>query len=292
MIEIRTADSSKIDTLLGLLEEFGVKIGLGSECCVHKLPTLEQVKTAASRLDDLTVITPITPQKHFDWIMEYINGLPATVRLVVNDVGVLYSLHENGMLERFCPVIAGRGIVHTSEACPWVDHLLRDETELIKQAFLQTNLNYSRTLNFFKGLGISGMETDMAPRTVKAAVSTGLPVAAHAEYIAVSYARSCHTARFYNEQPPECTQRCNSPIELELVDMFDLSGIPPGFAQPSQEMLDIFPPLYLLGNTLFMKSDCHDTRELERVIINSDMYDSMGLKNTILSFISLSTGKP
>lgn len=284
-IEVRTADSLKLEYITALSEESGVQIGLGSECCVHKLPSLELVRSLAARIEDLTVVTPITPQKHYEWMMKYIQGLQSGIRLVINDAGVLYSLNDSGVADHFNHIIAGRGIVHTSEACPWVDHLLRDETELVKEAFLQTNLNYSRTLDFFRELGITGMETDLVSRTVTAALRTGLPVAAHAEYIAVSYARSCHTSRFYAETPPHCTNRCNTPLELELVDMFDLSGVPPGFAQPAEEMKELFPTLYLMGNTIFMKSDCRDIHDLERVIINADMHDNMSLHRDILSFI-------
>ncbi|MBW6519099.1 MAG: hypothetical protein K0A89_11445 [ANME-2 cluster archaeon] len=283
MIEIRSSDSTKFDRLLGLCKEHGASLGIGSESCVHRLPSVEQVEAIARQIEGLTVVTPITPQKHYDRILEYIRGLPCGVRLVVNDVGVLYALHRDGRLDGFETVAAGRGIVHTSEACPWVDHLVRDESEEVKAAFLQTNLNYSRTLHFMKEMGISAMETDLESRTVRAALKTGLPVAGHAEFIAVSYTRSCHTARFFGEQPPGCIRRCNSPMELELVDMFDLSGKPPGFAQPSPEMLEVYPVLYLLGNTVYFKSDCMDTAGLERVILNAEMYDTGTLKGMIVA---------
>jgi hypothetical protein len=284
VIEIRTADAAKIGLVLELSKEFGLNVGIGSESCVHKLPSPGEVAEIASQVDDLAVVTPITPQKHYDWVLDFIRGLPRGVRLVVNDVGVLYSMDRDGLLDGFSAVVAGRGIVHTSEACPWVDHLLRDESEEVKDAFLQTNLNYSRTLGFFKDMGITALETDLELRTVEAALRTGLPVAGHAEFIAVSYARSCHTARFFGEVPPGCRDRCNGPMELELVDMFDLSGSPPGFAQPSPEMLGIFPKLYLLGATIFMKRDVHDVQGMERVIVNGDMYDPANLRDVVMAF--------
>lgn len=284
MIEIRTSDSAKTDRILSLSEELTTAVGLGSECCVHKLPAIDLVRDTAGKIHELTIVTPITPQQHYDRVLDYIRELPQGIRLVVNDVGVLYSLHKEGGLEGFSAVVAGRGIVHTSEACPWVDHLIRGESGDVKEAFLQTNLNYSRTLEFMQDMGVSAMETDLESRTVRAALRTGLPVGAHGEYIAVSYARSCHTARFYGDEPPACVQRCNSPMEIELVDMFDLSGTPPGFAQPSPEMLEIFPTLHLLGNTIFMKSECKETEGLERVIINADMYKTDTLMGSITSF--------
>ncbi len=73
-------------------------------------------------------------------------------------------------------------------------------------------------------------------------------------------------------------------MELELVDMFDLSGSPPGFAQPSPEMLGIFPKLYLLGATIFMKRDVHDVQGMERVIVNGDMYDPANLRDVVAAF--------
>jgi hypothetical protein len=284
VIEIRTADAAKIGLVLELSREFGLNVGIGSECCVHKLPRLEEVAEIALQVDDLAVVTPITPQKHYDRVLDFIRGLPRGVRLVVNDVGVLHSLDRDGVLDGFSAVVAGRGIVHTSEACPWVDHLLRDESEEVKDAFLQTNLNYSRTLGFFKDMGVTALETDLELKTVEAALRTRLPVGGHGEFIAVSYARSCHTARFFGEMPPDCRDRCNAPMELELVDMFDLSGSPPGFAQPSPGMLGIFPKLYLLGATIFMKRDVHDVQGMERVIVNGDMYDPANLRDVVMAF--------
>ncbi len=285
MIEIRTSDSAKFERVMELCGEMGAGMGIGSECCVHRLPSVEQVEAVAGHIDGLTVVTPITPQNHYDRVLEFIRGLPAGIRLVVNDVGVLYALHRDGGLDGFKAVAAGRGIVHTSEACPWVDHLVRDESDEVKAAFLQTNLNYSRTLEFMKSMGISAMETDLESRTIRAALTTGLPVAGHAEYIAVSYTRSCHTARYYGEVPPGCVQRCNVPMELELVDMFDLSGTPPGFAQPSPEMFKVYPTLHLLGNTVYFKSDCRETGGLERVVFNAEMYDMDMLKEKIFVFL-------
>ncbi len=284
MIEIRTADTEKIDQVLELSREFGLKVGIGSECCVHKLLSLQQVEQIASQVDDLAVVTPITPQRHYERVLDFIRGLPCGVRLVVNDAGILYSLDRDGELDGFSAVVAGRGIVHTSEACPWVDHLLRDESDEVKDAFLQSNLNYSRTLGFFRGMGVMALETDLELRTVEAALRTGLPVAGHAEFIAVSYARSCHTARFFGELPPYCRERCNAHMELELVDMFDLSGSPPGFAQPGPEMLEIFPKLYLLGATIFMKRDVVDVQGIERIIVNGDMYDPANLRAVVTAF--------
>jgi hypothetical protein len=284
MIEIRTADNSGIDKILDLSDEFGLQMGVGSESCVHKLPSPDQVRRLAGSMEGLTVVTPITPQKHYRYTIEYIKSLPSGVRLVVNDMGILYALHKSGDARNFYPLVAGRGIVHTGQACPWADHLLRDESDLIKDAFYGTNLNYSRTLDLLKNMGITAMETDLESKTIEAAVKTGLPVGAHYEYIAVSYARSCHTARFFSEQPPHCAARCNVPIKLELVDMFDISGTPPGFAKPDQEMMDIFPDLYLLGSIIYYKSSCMEIEGAQRIIINADMYDFKSVKDIVMSF--------
>ncbi len=281
MIEIRTADITKLDQIQALSDRFNLKIGLGSESCVFKLPKLDQIRKTANKIEHLSVITPITPQKHYEEMLKYIKALPSGIRLVVNDMGILYSLHNSNSIDNFYQIAAGRGIVHTSEACPWVEHLLRDETDIIKEAFLKTNLNYTRTFDLITNLGICAVETDMEPNTVKAAIELGLPVAAHLEFIAVAYARSCHTSRFYNEQPPNCTSRCNTPIELQLADMFDLSGTPPGFAQPDQKMKEIFPTLYLLGNIVYMKSKCREFQGLERIIVNADMYEPDRLQHIV-----------
>jgi len=67
-------------------------------------------------------------------------------------------------------------------------------------------------------------------------------------YAVVAYARSCHTTRFYHEKPPACAHFCNSPLELELTDIFDLESL--SFAPPDVEVKEVFPTLYLLGNMI------------------------------------------
>lgn len=272
MIELRTSDYSKIEAITGLIEDVdigsGVRIGVGSEACVHKLPATPEIAQVSDLgcIDGVTLITPITPQKHFDRVCGYVNEVAdlgiRNLRIVVNDLGILHSCE----IDR---PVAGRGIVHTSEACPWVDHILRDESDYVKDAYLQTNLNYSRTCTLLKDMGIEGIEIDLLPRTVAAARRLDFAVYAHFGYAVVAYARSCHTARFYGELPPLCTQFCNSPLELELRDIFDLESL--SFAPPDADVAEVFPVLYLLGNTIYMKSDCCDAAGMDGVIVNCDM---------------------
>ncbi|HDN65689.1 MAG TPA: hypothetical protein ENF23_05265 [Methanosarcinales archaeon] len=272
MIELRTSDYSKIEAITGLIEDVdigsGVRIGVGSEACVHKLPATPEIAQVSDLgcIDGVTLITPITPQKHFDRVCGYVNEVAdlgiRNLRIVVNDLGILHSCE----IDR---PVAGRGIVHTSEACPWVDHILRDESDYVKDAYLQTNLNYSRTCTLLKDMGIEGIEIDLLPRTVAAARRLDFAVYAHFGYAVVAYARSCHTARFYGELPPLCTQFCNSPLELELRDIFDLESL--SFAPPDADVAEVFPVLYLLGNTIYMKSDCCDAAGMDGAIVNCDM---------------------
>ncbi|HJH31690.1 MAG TPA: hypothetical protein C5S50_05830 [Methanosarcinaceae archaeon] len=283
-IEIRTANYEKLGAVIDTASDNGAGVGIGSEGCPYKLPDANLVAGTLEKTDALTVITPITPQKHYESVMQYIRDISAfgnRINLVVNDVGILYGMHKKELTGLFGAITAGRGIVHTSEGCPWVDHLLRDETENIKQAYLQTNLNYHRTFGFFSKLGMTGVETDLLPRTVKAAAALDCPVGVHAEYVLVAYARSCHTARFYRETPPACKQRCNSRIDIELRDMFDLAGTPPGFAEPGDDLKAIYPKLQLLGNSIYMESDFTLTGGIDRVIINSDMYEIESLGDII-----------
>jgi len=284
MIELRTCNYSRIDEIVGLIEDAdlgsGVRIGLGSEGCVHKLPLAGEIARVADLdcIGGVTLVTPITPQKHYDRCVAYLGEVAdmgiGNLRIVVNDLGILYSCDLGNP-------VAGRGIVHTSEACPWVDHILRDESDYVRDAYLKTNLNYSRTYAILKGMGIEGIEIDLLPRTIAAARMLDIPVYVHFGYAVVAYARSCHTARFYHKTPPECTQFCDSPMELELREIFDLESL--SFAPPDEEVREVFPTLYLLGNTIYMKSDFCDVAGAEGVIVNCDMISAKGLpKNEVV----------
>ena len=89
----------------------------------------------------------------------------------------------------------------------------------------------------------------------------------------VAYARSCHTARFYPKTLPACAHLYNSPRELGLRDIFDLESL--SFAPPETDVNQVFPTLYLLGNTIYMKSECCDAAGVDEVIVNCDMYGRM-----------------
>ncbi len=274
MIELRTCNYSRINEIVGLIEDAdldsGVRIGLGSEGCVHKLPPAGEIArvTDLDCIGGVTLVTPITPQKHFDRVCGYVSEVTdlgiRDLRIVVNDLGILYSCDlENP--------VAGRGIVHTSEACPWVDHILRDESDYVRDAYLQTSLNYARTRALFKEMGVEAIEIDLLPRTIAAAKRLTMPVYAHFGYAVVAYARSCHTARFHQKTPPECAQFCDSPLELTLREIFDLESL--GFAPPDADVEEVFPTLYLLGNAIYMKSDFCDAAGAEGVVVNCDMYE-------------------
>ena len=274
-----------------IAQDAGAALGVGHDACVHKLISMDNLNNFDNCVDvandaasgNLTIITPITPQNRFDLVLDYICDVVDTGvcgRIVVNDLGVLYAMHEVGLCNEFDAIIAGRGIVHTSESIPWVDHILRDEAEEIKDAFLKTNVNYTKTLDLYRRLGVTEIETDMLPRTMDAIRELPCPVGAHVEYSAVAYTRSCHASRFFlkgGTQPPACVDMCNEPLTLSLRDMFDLNSTPPGFAQPSDELVEVFPELYLLGNGVFMKSDCRDVAGIDRVIVDGDMYSDEGL---------------
>ncbi len=99
MIELRTCNYSRINEIVGLIEDAdldsGVRIGLGSEGCVHKLPPAGEIArvTDLDCIGGVTLVTPITPQKHFDRICAYLGEVAdlgiRDLRIVVNDLGIL-----------------------------------------------------------------------------------------------------------------------------------------------------------------------------------------------------------
>ena len=120
MIELRTCNYSRIDEIVGLIEDAdidsGVRIGLGSEGCVHKLPPVEDLVRAADLncAGGVTLVTPITPQKHYDRCVAYIEEVNdlgiRDLRIVVNDLGILHSCD-------IASPVAGRGIVGVVPSC-------------------------------------------------------------------------------------------------------------------------------------------------------------------------------
>jgi len=290
-IELRNSILKKVENIIHY--DFNV-IGLGSESCPHKLPAIEEIlkiyDIASDHDKKFRLITPITPQSSLDFVLNTIQQFideTSNGDITINDLGVLHACQETILNEKtnHCFNI-GLGIVVSLAQCAWIDHILRDESNFIRDAYLKTNMNHDRKIRFLQEYyGIKGVEVPYIPKIEKSfseLKNKGLEIIAQINYIPVAYARACHTARFYKIRPPNCVNKCEDTIKIKLEEIFDLTQLIPRYIKPDPDVKKLIPDFWLVGNVLYRKeliSNISDS--VDCVVLDSRFYSNKELKSTI-----------
>lgn len=279
-VEIRTfGGPAEVEKLLKLPSDI---ITSGAESCVHKfmllkrdLAEIESMVVSAGK--EFRVAVPPSPQSYFDRISEAALGLKGP--LALNDLAFARYLRENGFEGR---LLAGHGIVQCGEACPWIDEVLAPEDEFFTREHLTPTIAFGKLRELLKQYDISGIEVDALPRTLEIMkkYKGRYEMMAQADFIPVAVSRSCHTARFYGMEPPNCSCGRDNMLELELRKIYNVRKFIPRKTRAKRDTLDAYPhPLYILGNSIYWRSEPVDTGEAESVvdglIFRSDLYISM-----------------
>ena len=215
----------------------GVRFGM--EFCEWKIPSLEALRRAHNEVTDagkaFTYIVPILSneglektREHLDYLSEY-----EGVEVVIGDIGVLNLLQEHkGFRFRL-----GRPRVYIPGRNPW-DQITRMPNpsffsrRKVEKIFYQTNLNYGRALEYYRGLGVEGADVDWIPKSFphyRKIVRNGFRLAVHTYAVPIAVTMRCHTARFLGEvEPALCTKPCFSRAfnihQKELDKVFVLHG--------------------------------------------------------------------
>ena len=195
----------------------GVRFGM--EFCEWKIPTLETLKRAHEKVVDagkrFTYIVPILSNEGIEKIrgqLVYL-GEYEGVEVVIGDIGALNLLQGyDGLRLRL-----GRPRVYIPGRSPW-DQITRMPNpsffarRKVEKIFYQTNLNYGRALEYYRGLGVEGADVDWIPesfRHYRKIVRNGFRLAIHTYAVPAAVTMRCHTARFLGEEEPAlCTKPC------------------------------------------------------------------------------------
>ncbi len=189
------------------------------EFCEWKIPTLETLKKAHDKVEDagkrFTYVVPILSNVGIEKIrgqLAYL-GEYEGVEVVIGDIGALNLLQgHDGLRLRL-----GRPRVYIPGRSPW-DQITRMPNpsffarRKVEKIFYQTNLNYGRALEYYRGLGVEGADVDWIPESFphyKKIVRNGFRLAIHTYAVPAAVTMRCHTARFLGEEEPAlCTKPC------------------------------------------------------------------------------------
>ncbi len=218
------------------------RIRFGSEFCMYALPPLESLKEAYKLSKDagkdFVYSTPRLSDNAMNTIRKHLHLLNSLggATVIVNDLGTIKVLREFSSLKPHL----GRQLVYTPSRCPWnmiTEHSVNFFTKRkVEEIFYQTSLNYEPTIEFFKGLGVIGVDVDWIPElfpNLSFISGNKLKVSVNMHSIPVAITRKCHMARFLGE---ENLDTCSRPCYTKAYFM-------------NNKLLET--DLYLNGNTVF-----------------------------------------
>jgi len=214
-------------------------VRFGTEFCEWKIPSQEHLQQAYEEAEeagkDFTYVVPILSNPGIEKIVEQLDflGELGGAEVVVGDLGALNLLHgHEGVKPRL-----GRPRVYIPARSPWSQITRMPDPSFfarrrVEKLFYQTSLNYVRSLEYYRSLGIIGADVDWIPKcfpNYKKITRNGLKLAVHSHAIPVAVTMRCHMARFLGEEEPTlCSKPCLSKAfkikQKELEKTFTLNG--------------------------------------------------------------------
>jgi hypothetical protein len=214
-------------------------IRFGPEFCEWKIPSLEHLKQAYNEVKEagkgFKYVSPILSNHGIEKISEQLDFLKELegVEVVIGDLGALnlFTGCEGATLR------LGRPRVYIPARCPWSQITRMPNPGFftrrkLEKILYQTSLNYVRSLEYFKSLGVMGADVEWIPKCFphyKTIIKNGFKIAVHTHAIPVAVTMRCHMARFLGEvEPALCTKPClNKSFTIrqeELEKSFILNG--------------------------------------------------------------------
>ncbi|NHJ31509.1 MAG: hypothetical protein FK732_01475 [Asgard group archaeon] len=192
-------------------------IRFGSEFCEFKIPDkkiVEQAYLDAMNADkNFAYVIPLLSNRGLEKIRKQTHFLSTIeeIEIITGDLGVTNLIQDNNKIR------LGRTRVYIPGRSPWSQITRLPNPSFftkrkVEKLFYQTNLNYKRTLEFYKNLSITGADVDWIPKcfkNYKDIVKKGFRLAIHTFGIPSATTMRCHTARFMDLlEADECSKPC------------------------------------------------------------------------------------
>jgi len=230
------------DTLSALREALASQctgVRFGPEFCEWKIPSRDLLKKAYEAAKEtgkgFTYVSPPLSNQGIEKLVEqldYLSELKGS-EVVVGDLGALNVLQD---YEDIKPRL-GRPRVYIPARSPWSQITRMPDPGFftrrrVEKLFYQTSLNYVRSLEYYKSLGVMGADVDWIPNCFQSygnVIKKGLKLAVHSHAVPVAVTMRCHMARFLGEEEPAlCSRPCLDKVftirQKELERYFILNG--------------------------------------------------------------------
>jgi hypothetical protein len=271
-IDVRVSDLARLGEVLGYDIDC---VGIGSEGCPRKLPSLAEIRRASamSRSAGKTIrlVTPKVPQRDFGDVialLRHVIGESLVDAFTFNDLGVLDTLRQE--LADF-PVDLGRGLIFSHDVAPghWED-------KQGEPMVLEYNVGFREKVALMRSMGVGGVEINYLPRALPGTLdflrAHHFRRSVHLIYQLIAVARSCHVARNFALVMGNCASHCNELLGLEVSQVIHMHNqrSDQTYVEPDEFHRGL--SLFVQGNVVFLKQQVV-TRELfdmdvETVILN------------------------
>ena len=262
------------------------QISFGSESCYRQLPSVEEMDRIAARFEPtrLKLVVPLAFESHFETVAAYVERYLDKISTVsINDLGMLrYLLRRHG--QRHFRVAIGAGLFYSYMECPWHNHIIRDEPPKVRQAMLQGNIESGWMIDFLQEFVDRPLEIEMPaiPSLCNASTAmrqAGFELSALLDGVQISFARACHTCRYYHVLPAKCSRQCLQKIRLKSThwwDFFegDVKEIRPIIQQQMPDLLVWGNAIYLENKTSF---SIQTAPAISKIIVDTRFGADIGL---------------
>jgi hypothetical protein len=272
-IELRTCSFEKAKEYIA----YGVQeIGIGSESCFYKIPTIEQIKELIEMTDKkIKIIFPFIAQKYLQIVKDLFDQMieeKLHLTVVLNDIGLIaYLKNKNSSV---IDVIAGRFFDWSYEMVPWNDNVLRDESLSCVDFLKKSRLHNDRKLELLKTLNIKGIELNTTRSNLNSLeyfVHKGMETYGHYYFNTLAFTRACPYKRV--NESNECIRQCNQYQEIVFENKWvaSTSFVPDknNFTD-ADEVKAMFPKIYIKENMMLQKNHIpiEDMSAFQGVIID------------------------
>ena len=274
-IEIRAINQDDFYSALDLDCD---SVSYGSEGCHWLLPNTDDLSMMAREADirskKFKLVTSKVTEKSFNKILELVEhldhmGLESEV--TINDLGLLTCVKDMKNIE----ISIGHMFNWSIESCPWHENLIRNENDKIKSIAMDVNNENSFKIDFYKSLGVKGIEADGWVKgygSLRNICKKGLKVSIHYNRISLSFSRTCPTARYIKTAIPGCINRCSKGIyiKLELDKLWETNERGQHYLDADCEIKSYFD-FAIEGNWIYRKSktDIKEISEFNNIILHS-----------------------